>query len=410
MSAFVYRAVDATGRAQRGVVEASSAAGARRTLRERNLLPVSVEIAAAQSSAAASTGFQVERLFRRRLGARSLAGVTRQLATLVGSDVRVEEALRIVAQQHADGVAGPLLLNVRGAILEGRSFATALGEHPDAFPEFYRASIAAGEQSGKLAEVMAHLTEFVENRERARQKVQLALLYPALLAAISGGMIVLLLVYVVPDIVKVFVNRGAELPFLTRALIALSGFVGQFGWMVLLVLAGLAVAANRWLQPPANRLKAAQFVASTPPCARFVQQLNAARFAGSLATLVQSNVPLVEALGAAAAVTPNLHIRRQAVGVAARVREGSSVHQAMEAAGCFPSMLLAIVASGESSGRLGPTLGRAAAELDRELEALISALVALVEPAVLLVMGGVVLLLVLAILLPIVNLSNLAGM
>ena len=403
MPAFSYRAVDSAGQSQRGMIEASSAAGARRLLRDRQLLPTSVETA---GQAAPSP---VARLFGPRIGARGLATVTRQLATLIGSDVRIEEALRLVAQQADSTAVGGVLLAIRGSVLEGRSFAAALGEQPSAFPEYYRASVSAGEQSGRLSEVLAHLADFVESRHRNQQKVQLALLYPALLALISLGMITLLLVYVVPDIVKVFVSRGAALPFLTRALIALSGGVARWGWLAALLLVLAVVAARRWLAIPANRLALDRRFASRRPFARFSRQHNAARFAGSLATLVQSGVPLVEALEAAAAVTPNRHIRGQALGVAMRVREGASLHAAMTEAAIFPSMLVAIVASGESSGRLGATLGRGAAELERELDSLVTTFVALVEPAVLLLMGGMVLLLVLAILLPIINLNNIVA-
>lgn len=408
MPAFAYRAVDAAGVPQRGVIEAPSPHGARRLLRERDLLPVSVALAGTRGQG--GLGLSLARLRRAKVGARSLATITRQISTLVSSDVNIEEALRLVAGQADAGPAGSLLLNVRGAILDGRSFASALGEHPAVFPEFYRASVAAGEHSGKLADVLSHLADFVETRHRNQQKVQLALLYPALLAVVSLGMMALLLVYVVPDIVKVFVSRGAELPLLTRALIAISAGLQNYGVVLAIALLAGGLIGRRWAATPANRLRLAEFFATTPPFARFVRQHNAARFAGSLATLVQSAVPLVDALHAAAAVTPNPYIREKALAVAARVREGSSLQAAMAEAAVFPSMLTAIVASGESSGKLGPALARAATELERELEALMATLVSLVEPAVLLMMGGLVLLMVLAILLPIINLNNLAAM
>ena len=408
MAAFVFRAVDRLGQTQRGVVEASSAGGARRQLRDRSLLPVSVE-----PTSAAATGAAAGRwpgLFRRKVGPKVLATLTRQLATLVGTDIRIEEALRLVAAQSATALAAELLLNVRSAILDGRSFAGALADHPDAFPEFYRASVSAGEQSGKLPDVLAHLADFVEGRYRAGNKLQLALLYPALLAVVSGGMMILLLIYVVPDIVRVFVSHGAQLPFLTRALIALSAAAQHFGLAAAVVIIGLVVVARRWLQGTANRLAVDRFIATTRPFSGFSRQLNAARFAGSLATLVQSDVPLVDAIATAAAVTPNRFVRDGVATVAARVREGTSLHRAMEEAKVFPTMLVAIVASGESSGRLGPVLARAATDLERDLDALVATLMALIEPAVLLLMGGVVLLMVLSILLPIINLNNLAGM
>ncbi|UAJ10266.1 type II secretion system F family protein [Glacieibacterium megasporae] len=403
MAAFVYRAVDALGQTQRGVVEASSATGARRLLRDRSLLPVSVEA----TRAAVTTPRPA--LFGPKIGAKALSTLTRQLATLVGTDIRVEEALRLVAAQAAATPVAELLLNVRGRILDGGSFATALAEHPAVFPEFFRASVAAGEQSGKLPQVLAHLADFVDSRYRAANKLQLALLYPALLGVVSFGMMTLLLIYVVPDITRVFISRGAELPFLTRALIAISWAVSHFGLVALVIIAGAIIATRRWLAVPANRLRFHQFIATTRPFSGFSRQLNAARFAGSLATLVQSDVPLVDAIATAAAVTPNMFVRKQALEVATRVREGTSLHRAMDEARVFPPMLVAIVASGESSGRLGPVLARAGVDLDRDLDSLVATLMGLIEPAVLLTMGGVVLLMVLSILLPIINLNNLAG-
>ena len=406
MPVFRYSAVDGQGRAQTGMIEAASDVGARQLVRDRGLLPTAVALAG-DTARAKGAGIA---LFKRGVSSKTLAAVTRQLSTLIGSDIRIEEALRIVAAQTEGQPIGTVLTDVRSAILEGRSFAVALGRHPKVFPEFYRASIAAGEQSGKLSQVLAHLTEFVGNQEKARRKVQLALLYPALLAGVSALMIALMMVYVVPDIVKVFVSRGAELPFLTRALIALSAFVQSFGVWVLIALALAAFAANRWLAIPANALRFARFRMTTPPFQGFTRHLNAARFAGSLATLVRSDVPLVEALQASAAVTPNRFARERALRVAQRVREGVSLRTAMAEAETFPPLLIAIVASGEQSGKLGLGLERAAQDLEQELDSLVQAIVALVEPGVLLVMGGVVLLMVLAILLPIVNLNNLAGL
>ena len=404
MPAYSYRAADKSGATRKGVIEASSAPAARAMLRERTLLPLVVEPAGARPAVKGNVTLPS---FRRGVSSKQLATLTRQIATLVGSEIPIEEALRLVAQQSDAGPVGAVLLDVRASILDGRSFAASLTNHPKVFPEFYRASVAAGESSGRLTHVLNHLAHFVETRQANAQKMQLALLYPALLATVSIGIIVLLMIYVVPDIVRVFVSRGAELPFLTRALIAVSAFLQDWGLALLLALLVGGFLFGRWVRVPANRLRLDRAFAERRPFKRFSRQLSAARFAGSLATLVESSVPLVEALHAAAAVTPNRHIRERALIVAARVREGLSLRAAMAEAAVFPSMLTAIVASGESSGRLAPALGRASGELERELDALVATLVALVEPMVLLMMGGLVLMMVLAILLPIINLNNL---
>ena len=407
MAAFTYRAVDARGRREAGVIDASSAAGARAMLRERALLPLSVEAGAEREASPASGGAQ--RWFRPRVGAKALALVTRQLSTLIGANVRVEEALRIVARESAAQRVGAVLLDVRQAILDGRTFAEALGDFPEVFSELYRASIAAGEQAGRLDAVLAHLADFVEARQRSAQTVRLAMLYPALLTLVSVGIITLLLTYVVPDIVRAFVSRGADLPLLTRALIGLSDWINSYGLLLVGGIALAVLAARRWLATPANRLAFHRFLAKNPPSRGLSLRLNAAQFAGTLATLLQSGVPLMEALSAAANVTPNHFVRARIAAATAQVREGASLHAALAEADCLPPMLLAMVASGEGSGDLGQVLARSAADQQRELDSWVATLVALVEPAILLLMGGLVLLLVLAILLPIVGLNDLAG-
>lgn len=418
MTAFAYDAVDASGKMQRGVMEAASAAAARAMLREAKLLPVHVRAThgggdgdnARAKRGGAFGSFALPRPGRKRIGTKQLATFTRQLATLIGSNVAIEEALRLTAAQAEQNRVRSLILEVRGAILDGHSLAHALGLRPADFPEFYRASVAAGEQSGTLAHVLTHLAAFVELRRRNQQKIQLALLYPALLSLLSLGMIAMLLVYVVPDIVRVFVSRGTDLPFLTRALIALSEGVQGYGPYLLLALLVFGFVARRWLAVPANRVRVDAALVRYPPFARFSRQNNAARFAGSLATLIQSAVPLVDALRAAAAVTPNRYMRGKVLEVEQHVREGASLNGAMREAAVFPPMLVAIVASGENGGTLGVSLSRAATELEEELDALTATLVGLVEPLVLLMMGGIVLLMVLAILLPIINLNDLATM
>ena len=402
MAAFAYRAVDPRGRTAKGIVEAPSAVAARQSLRARQLLPVSVEPTTTRA------GPSLRLLPRRKaIGTRTLSLVTRQLATLIGSGIRVEDALKTVADQAGSPRIAALLLNLRSSVLDGQSFAQALAGSPETFDPYYRASITAGESAGQLGQVMDHLAAFVETRSRNRQTLQLALLYPAILAVVSLSVIVALLTFVVPNIIKVFTARGAELPFLTRALIAVSDFVNHFGLLVAVLAVAAAVGLTWLLRQPGPRLRWHRVLATTPLTRTFSLKANAAQFAGTLATLTVSRVPLAEALAAAAQTVQNLHIRGKVDRVSTRVQEGVALSQALSEAQVFPPMLIAMVASGEAGGVLGATLSRAADDQMRDLNALVAALVGLVEPAVLLLMGGIVMLLVLSILLPIVNLNNL---
>lgn len=407
MPAFAYQALDPQGKTAKGVIEAGSAAGARSALRARGLSPLSVDATSQKKVAGQAAATPL--FSRNRISGRALTLLTRQLATLIASGIGVEQALKTVADQSRQPAVSSLLLNLRAAVLEGRSFAQALSDYPQTFGDFYRASVAAGETSGQLGQVMEHLSSFVETQAKNRQTVKLALLYPSILAVVSLAVIVALLTFVVPDIVRVFTSRGAELPWLTRSLISISGFVNRWGLVTAAGLVGVFILGAALLRQPAIRMRWHRFLATARLTRGFSLKSNAVQFSGTLATLTVSRVPLVDALTAAAQTVPNLHIRAKVSEAASRVKEGTALSRALDDAQVFPPMLIAMVASGEAGGVLGATLTRAADDQARDMNALVSALVALVEPAVLLIMGGIVMLLVLSILLPIVNLNNLVG-
>ncbi|MBK3869194.1 type II secretion system protein GspF [Pseudomonas stutzeri] len=404
MAAFEYLALDPRGREQKGLIEADSPRQARQLLREKQWAPL--EVKQAKSREDVSRGGLS---FGRGLSARDLALVTRQLATLVQAALPIEEALRAAAAQSTSAKIKSMLLAVRARVMEGHSLAAALREYPSAFPELYRATVAAGEHAGHLGLVLDQLADYTDQRQQSRQKIQLALLYPLILMVASLAIVVLLLGYVVPDVVKVFVNTGQELPALTRGLIATSDVVKNWGWLIVLGLVGAVLAMRAALRDPALRLRWHAFILRIPLIGRLTRATNTARFASTLAILTKSGVPLVEALSIAAAVIANLRIRERVVEAAQKVREGSSLTRALEATGEFPPMMLHMIASGEKSGELDQMLARTARNQENDLAAQVSLLVGLFEPFMLVFMGAVVLVIVLAILMPILSLNQLVG-
>ncbi len=403
MPAFSYKAFDAEGRRRTGMIEAADDSAARRQLRSRSLIPVAL----LPAKAAGVRGTSMTR--SASIGGRTLALITRQLATLLESGVRIDEALGIIARQSTRPRAAPLLLGLRAEIGEGRTLAAAMAEQPQVFSGFYRASIAAAEESNRLGPVLSHLAEHVETQQRNRQGVQLALLYPALLAGVSLIVVILLLTFVVPDIARVFAQRGEALPFLTRMMISGGDFAARWGWAVLLCMASAYVAFHFWLSRSGNREVWHRGLATLSLTRTLVVRQEAARFAGTMATLIQSGVALPLALDAAAGAVGNLHIRRLVGTAATQVRDGASLARSLDEQGVFPPMLIAMVASGEASAQVGPALARVAKDQQRDLDQIVSAVVALAEPGVLLLMGGFVLLMVLAILQPIVGFNAQAG-
>ena len=404
MAAFEYIALDPRGREQKGLIEADSPRQARQLLREKQWSPLEVRQAKAREDSG-SGGFA----FGGGLSARDLALVTRQLATLVQAALPIEEALRAAAAQSASQKIKSMLLAVRAKVMEGHSLAAALREYPSAFPELYRATVAAGEHAGHLGLVLDQLADYTDQRQQSRQKIQLALLYPVILLVASLAIVVLLLGYVVPDVVKVFVNTGQDLPTLTTGLIAVSEVVQHWGWAMLIGIVLLALLLRQALRDPGIRLRWHRLILRIPLVGRLARATNTARFASTLAILTKSGVPLVDALGIAAAVIGNLRIRERVIEAAQRVREGGSLTRALDATGEFPPMMLHMIASGEKSGELDQMLARTARNQENDLAAQISLLVGLFEPFMLVFMGAVVLVIVLAILLPILSLNQLVG-
>jgi len=402
MPAFEFTALDATGREHKGVLEGDSPRAVRQQLRERQWTPLNVqEVAAREAKSARRFSLQ------RGVAAVDLALMTRQLATLVRSGLPLEESVRAVSQQTEKQRLKSMLLGVRSRVMEGHSLAAGLAEFPHVFPELYRATVAAGEQSGHLDVVLERLADYTESRQQLRQKIQLALFYPALLTLLAISVVVLLLTYVVPQVVQVFQNIGQELPILTRGLIALSDFMRTYG-LALLVLLGLASAGIGWLlRKPGPLRQWHALLLRLPLISRLTRGLNTARFARTFSILLASGVPVLEALRIAAEVIGNLPMRDAVEAAARKVREGTSIFSALDKSGYFPPMTLHLIASGEASGKLEDMLERAATSQEREIEVMVATLLGLFEPLLIVVMGGLVLIIVLAILLPIFDLNQL---
>ena len=402
MAAYEFVALDGRGREQRGVLEADSVRQIRQQLRDRGLAPVSVDPAAERAAASGGTF-----VLRRGLSALDLAMITRHLATLIGSGLPIEEALNAAAEQADRARIKSMLLAVRGRVLEGQSLAAALAEYPAAFDELYRSTVAAGEHSGHLEEVLENLAEFTERRQESGQNVQMALLYPVVLVAISLLIVGGLLAYVVPEIVTVYDDTGQDLPWLTRALIVLSTFLADWGLMLLIGI-GIGIwALRRWLARPGPRLRWHALLLRMPLTRGMTRTSNASQFANTLAILTSSGVPLVDAMVIAGQVVPNRDLRGRVETATRRVAEGTSLRAALDEVRDFPPLMLHMIASGEASGSLDAMLARVAGHLERDLQRKVTVMLELFKPLMLLVMGGLVLLIVLAILLPILNLNQL---
>ncbi len=402
MPAFDYVGVDVTGKKHRGVEEADSVRQVRQLLRDRGWVPLEIRQAAQQQRSVGGMG-----LLGQRISAWDLALLTRQLATLVQAGIPLEEALRALSKQAAKPQVRSVMTAVRAKVLEGYTLAQGMAEFPGAFPELYRATVHAGEQSGHLDGVLMQLADYTESRFETRKKVQHALIYPVILTLLSVLIIIALMTWVVPDIVRVFDSSHQQLPLLTRGLIATSSLFRHWLWLMVLMLAAAVFFLRRALLQPAIRLQYDALLLRIPLVGALIRDANTARMAATLSILSQSGVPLVDGLRICVNVMTNGMLRQAVQAAAVAVTEGGSLARALEQSGRFSPMMVQMIASGEQSGDLDAMLHRAATMQERELASLISTLVGLFEPMMLLLMAGVVLIIVLAIMLPIVSMNNL---
>ena len=399
MPAYQFTAIDASGKQQKGVLEGDSARQIRQQLRDKEWIPVTVD-AVEQKDKSKSTG-----LFQKKFSAYELALMTRQLSVLVAASIPLEEALRAVAKQSEKAHVQNLLLAVRSKVLEGHSLAQAM-QQSGSFPDLYIATVAAGERSGHLDLILDQLSDYTENRFAMQKKVQGAMIYPIILMLMSFGIVMGLMTYVVPDIVKTFDQSKQALPWITVVLMKASDFI-RTSWPFVLVASVLGIfVLVRFLKTSAGHYAFDRLTLRLPLFGKLSRGINSARFASTLSILTQSGVPLVDALKIGAAVSSNWVIR-DAVNIAAeKVTEGGNLATQLERCGYFPPMMVQMIKSGEASGELDRMLARASDMQDREVSAFISTLLALLEPLMLVFMAGIVLVIVIAVMLPIVNMNN----
>ena len=403
MPTFEYEALDGTGRSKRGVVTAETARRARMELRRLKLTPVSIS--------AASEGARIGGRKPRapRISMSELPAVTRQLSVLLNAGTPLEEALGAIALQTDNQRVRARLLGVRERVTEGRRFADALSDDPKSFPDLYRAVVAAGETSGDLGPVLARLATMLEKSRSMRSKAIGSLMYPAALVVFAGGIITALMTMIVPRIVTQFEAFDAQLPLVTRIVIGVSGFIGDYGLYLLLAAIIGAVAYWQGMRNPAFKREVDRIVLGAPLLGKLLRGLDGARFARTLATLVAGGAPLLDSLTGAKRTIMNDFMRERLDGAVTQVREGASLAASFKRASVLPPMMVHMVAAGERAGELPQLLDKAAEQLEEEFDTVSNVTLRLLEPIIISIMGGVVSLIIVSIMLPMLQLNRLAA-
>jgi len=406
MPAFEYKAVDKAGKLQKGLMEGDSEKMIRQQLRDSGLMPTELRAINAPSHAKTSLGGS---FFSPSISTADLSLFTRELYTLLDAGTPLNDALGSMAKQDKSKLMTRFVTSLHNRVAEGHSLANALAQAPVKIDKDVIATVQAGEESGYLDKVLSRLADAVEQRDQLQKKMKTALIYPILMVVIAFLIVIFLMVYVVPKVVKVFDNMDQALPPLTQGLLSLSDFVqNQWGWLLVIVV--LIWLGFMWvMRLPAGRYKMHSLFLRTPGLKSFLIYATAARWARTLGVLLSSGVAIQDALKISSEVITLEPLKKASLTIGEDVREGASVAKAMETAGFFPPLMLNLVRTGEGKGQLDSMLLKAAKHYEFSVETAANTLVSVLEPLLIIVMGAVVLTIVLAIMMPIFEMNQMVG-
>ncbi|MBN1282435.1 MAG: type II secretion system inner membrane protein GspF [Proteobacteria bacterium] len=407
MPVFEYSGIDAKGKRASGNVDGENERAARQKLRKMGVFPTTLHIEG-ESGQKVGLGMQIDvGKYFQRVKVQDVALMTRQLSTLLASNIQLVEALNALLDQIENPKLKNILTKVRDRVTEGSKLSDAMKAHPKVFGDMYTNMINAGESSGALDIVCVRLSDFMESQGKLRSKVIGAMIYPAIMSVVGLGLMVMLLTYVVPKVTKIFEDVNATLPLPTRILMGASNALSSYWYLFALVIPVAIYAARRYLRTPKGREWWDRKLLTLPLVGRINRLVIVARFSRTLATLLASGVPLLGALDIVKNIITNTRLRSVIEQTRENVREGASIADPLKRSGEFPPLVTHMIAIGEKTGDLERMLERVADAYDADVDNTLSTLTTLLEPIMILVMAGVVSFIVLSILLPIMQLNQL---
>jgi general secretion pathway protein F len=408
MAVFQYTAIDkASGKKTKGVIDADNAVVARQKLREQDLYPT--DIAEGGEVQMAAGGRRKRGGFGGGVPVRDLSLMTRQFATLLHAGMPMVECLNALMEQTTRPRLRQTIFEVRDKVNSGSSLADALADHPKVYSALYVNMVRAGETSGTLEPVLFRLAEILEHQAKLKGQILSTMAYPAFMGFFAVAVIVFLMIVIVPRITMIFEKQEQELPVLTKILIGTSEFIGSYWWLIIGVVIGTMALWRSWIGRPKGRMKWDRMKMRFPLYGTLHVKLVCARFARTLGTMLHSGLTMMRALDVVESVVDNVYIREKLVDIKAGVRRGRDLAVPMKETGLFPPMLIHMVDLGQRSGEIEDMLMRVADTYDEDVRLTIEAIVGLMEPIVIVIMGIFVGFLVMAILLPILNMSTNIG-
>lgn len=403
MPLFEYAGLNASGKKVSGMIEASGKRAVLQKLRTQGIFPT---VLREESDAATRGKARFNLTIGRKVPTVELAGATRQLATLLGAGLPLDEALTTVGSQLENQALSRSFSRVHEEVVQGESLHNALGKQGRIYPALYVNMVQVGENSGTLDQVLQRLADFLEDQAKLKSRIQAAVAYPILMALIGTGVLCFLVAFVVPKVTNMLKDLGQALPLPTLILIKTSGFLTAYWWLILIFLGLAVVAVVRYIRTDQGRMTVDRLALSLPLFGKLNLLIATSRFTRTLATLLHSGVPLLSALDITKNLMQNRLLRNALEDTAVCVREGEDLAAPLKRSGVFPPMVAQMAAVGERSGELENMLFRVADAYEHQVEMSMSGMLSLLEPLMILLMGTVVGFIVMAILLPIFQASN----
>ena len=396
MSAYSYTALDITGIKKKGVLSAQSEREARKLIKGLNLTPISVQETKGNLS------------YFSKVKNKDIVIMTRQLATLLEANTSIMDALKITADQSSNKNLVHILYNLREDIIQGKRLGLSMKKYPAVFSDTYTSLVSAGDSSGNLDIIFDKLADYLEESASIRQKVISALAYPFILIGFSVIVIIALLAFVLPQVIGQFIKAGAELPFITKALLALSNNIVAIIVILLFIFFGLSYLYKQYIKDPEKHIIAHRKILSLPLMGNFILTSEIERFSSTMALLLESGTNLDIALEESSKIFNNRYLSKLILDAKSDVMEGKDFIYTLKQANIFPDIFIQLISSGYKSGNLIKMFYKVSHFLKNEIESKRSVFLALLEPLVIVFMGGFVMLIVLAILIPIMQMNTLS--
>ena len=407
MAVFDYKALADTGRVSTGIIDADSIKAARGKLRAKGLFPTALnEQVGRGSKAKKGSKAKVGKHVRARVPLQEVAAMTRQLSTLFAAGIPMVEALGALVDQVESGPLKVVISSVKEKVNEGASLANSMRGYPRVFSDLYVNMIAAGEASGALEVVLGRLANFLEDQIELRNKIVGTMAYPVIMSTVGGGVVIFLVTFIIPMFEKMFAQMKVPLPFITRFMIATSGFIGT--WWILLILGGIGMFFGffHWMKSPKGRIKWDRFVLQVPLAGRTIRMIAIGRFTRTLATLLASGVNLIQALKIVEAIVGNSTLAKAIENTRKAVQEGASIAEPLKRSGQFPGLVTHMIATGEKTGELEGMLEKVSDSVESQVKNRIDLMTSVLEPVMILGMAIMVGIIAVSILLPMMRMYS----